>query len=149
MGKKSFAVGVGSVLAIVGCGASDPHAVNAAAEDGSVARASIESPTCGARATLIELPEHCRWPDVARRSSLLSTSANVVVAVDVEGKPHTARVVGSTSSGDAELEAAVVACAMQGRYRPAWDGAGETCAVTIRLARYASDVVRAAWSDFR
>lgn len=140
MGKKPFAVGL-TLFAIYGCGGTGARVVNPYVEDGTVARASIESPGCGSKATLIELPEHCRWPEGARRSAVLATSANVVVDVDAEGKPKNARLTDAASSGEGELQAAVVSCAMQGRYRPAWNGAGETCPVTIRLARYPTDVV--------
>jgi hypothetical protein len=139
MGKTSFACGL-TMFALVGCAGSDARVVNPYVEDGSVARASIESEGCGSRATLIELPEHCRWPDEARSSAVLSTSANVVVDVDADGKPRSARVVDSNLSV-AELGGAVAECAMHGRYRAAWNGAGETCPVKIRLARYPSDVV--------
>lgn len=141
MGKKSFAAAlVGIVVAAAACGANRSQPVNPYVEDGTIARASIESEGCGAKATLIELPEHCRWPDSARRSAVLATSANVVVDVDADGKPRSARVVDGTSN-ESELQNAVVTCAMHGRYRAAWNGAGETCPVKIRLARYPSDVV--------
>jgi hypothetical protein len=89
---------------------------------------------------LIELPEHCRWPDSQRRSAVLETSANVVVDVDAEGKPRGARVIDGATT-DSELQQAVVTCAMHGRYRSAWNGAGQTCPVKIRLARYPTDVL--------
>ena len=114
--------------------------MNPYVEDGPVARASIESEGCGARATLIELPEHCRWPESARRSAVLATTANVVVDVDANGKARSARVV-EANANEGELQNAVVTCAMHGRYRAAWNGAGETCPVKIRLARYPTDVV--------
>ena len=139
MGKTSFAVAL-STMAIAACGGAGNQPVNPYLEDGTVARASIEGGGCGARATLIELPEHCRWPESARRSPVLATSANVIVAVDAEGKPRSARLVESNAN-DSELQGAVVTCAMHGRYRAAWNGAGETCPVTIRLARYPTDVV--------
>ena len=150
MGKKSFAVALLAVafstIAIAACGGAAGQPVNPYVEDGTVARASIESEGCGAKATLIELPEHCRWPDSARRSATLSTTASVVVDVDADGKPKGARVVDASANAAAnpnelELQSAVVTCAMHGRYRAAWNGAGETCPVRIRLARYPSDVV--------
>lgn len=147
MGKTSFAVMVSTMsmtMAVVACGGQGNQPVNPYLEDGTVARASIESDGCGARATLIELPEHCRWPESARRSPVLATSANVVVAVDADGKPRSARVVDANANandGAGELQSAVVTCAMHGRYRAAWNGAGETCPVKIRLARYPTDVV--------
>jgi hypothetical protein len=147
MGKKSFAV-VFSIVGVVACGGSGGQPVNPYVDDGTVARASIESEGCGARATLIALPEHCRWPESARRSPVLATSASVVVDVDADGKPRSARVVDATPNANAnananegELRGAVVTCAMHGRYRAAWNGAGETCPVTIRLARYPTDLV--------
>jgi hypothetical protein len=139
MGKKAFAVAL-STIAVIACGGSAGQPVNPYVEDGTVARASIESEGCGARATLIELPEHCRWPESARRSPVLATSANVVVEVDADGKPRSARVV-EANANEGELQNAVVTCAMHGRYRAAWNGAGETCPVKIRLARYPTDVV--------
>jgi hypothetical protein len=139
MGKTSFAVAF-ATIGIVACGGSANQPVNPYLEDGTVARASIESDGCGARATLIELPEHCRWPESARRSPVLATSANVVVDVDAEGKPQRARVI-DANARESELQTAVVTCAMHGRYRAAWNGAGETCPVKIRLARYPTDVV--------
>lgn len=141
MGKTSFAVTFGMVAigASVACSGSDKHIVNPYIEDGSAARASIESQGCGERASLIELPEHCRWPDSARRTAVLETSASVVVDVDAEGRPQSARVV--DGAHDPELQQAVVTCAMHGRYRSAWNGAGATCPVKIRLARYPTDVV--------
>jgi hypothetical protein len=75
---------------------------------------------------------------------VLATSASVVVDVDADGKPRSARVVDATPNANAnanELRGAVVTCAMHGRYRAAWNGAGETCPVTIRLARYPTDLV--------
>ena len=141
MGKMSFACAL-TMIALVGCGGSDAHVVNPYMEDGTVARTSIESEGCGSRATLIELPEHCRWPESQRQSPVIATSANVVVDVDAEGKPRSARIVGDGAS-ESDLSNAVVTCAMQGRYRAAWNGAGQTCPLTIRLARYASDVVTA------
>lgn len=139
MGKTSFAM-VLSAMAFVACGGAGNQPVNPYLEDGTVARASIESDGCGSRATLIELPEHCRWPESARRSPVLATSANVVVDVDADGKPRSARLV-DANANDSELQSAVVTCAMHGRYRAAWNGAGETCPVRIRLARYPTDVV--------
>lgn len=142
MGKKPFAIAVSFVGLVVACGGGDAHAVNPYVEDGTVARATIESEGCGALATLIELPDHCRWPEAARRSPVLSTSANVVVDVDADGKPRGAKVVdANTNANEADLRSAVVTCAMQGRYRAAWNGAGQTCPVKIRLARYPTDVV--------
>jgi hypothetical protein len=140
MGKTSFAVVLATIGMTVACGGSTNQPVNPYLEDGTVARASIESDGCGARATLIELPEHCRWPESARRSPVLATSANVVVDVDADGKPRSARVMDGNAREN-ELSSAVVTCAMQGRYRAAWNGAGETCPVKIRLARYPTDVV--------
>ncbi len=69
---------------------------------------------------------------------MLEAKADVVVDVDEHDVARSARVVRGTS--DDELDAAVVACAMRGRYRAAWSGAGQTCPVTVRLARYASDL---------
>ena len=139
MGKRSFACAF--VLAgLVGCGGAGNQPVNPYLEDGTVARASIESDGCGSKATLIELPEHCRWPESARRSSVLATSANVIVDVDASGKPRSARLADGKAS-EGELQSAVITCAMHGRYRAAWDGAGETCPVKIRLARYPTDVL--------
>lgn len=141
MGKRSLAVTL-SAFALFACAGSDRSIVNPYIEDGAAARATVESAGCGTRATLIELPEHCRWPESARRTALLATTANVVVDVDAGGKPRSARVVdGAASANDSELQQAVVTCAMHGRYRAAWNGAGETCPMTIRLARYPSDVV--------
>lgn len=137
MGKKSFAIMIAS-LSLVACGGRDADVASAYAEDGSVARASIVSAGCGSQATLIELPAHCAWPLAAHRRTVLATSANVVVDVDAEGRPGGARVV--DSAGDEELDAALVGCAMRGKYRPAWNGAGATCPTTVRLARYPMDL---------
>jgi hypothetical protein len=146
MGKMSFAVAfVMSVMA--GCASNAQQAVNPILEDGTVARASIESPTCGSAATIISLPEHCGWPAAQRYSRTLTKTANVVVAVDEKGAPSSARVV--DRSPDDEANDAFVSCAMHGTYRPAWNGAGETCPLTIRLARYPSDVAALANEPWR
>lgn len=129
---------LGSLVLLTACGEATPEAKSRVIDDGSIARASVASPACGSRATLIELPDHCAWPEAARRTRVIDTQADVVVDVDEHDAPRSARIVRGTSDG--ELDAAVVACAMRGHYRAAWNGAGETCPVTIRLARYASDV---------
>lgn len=140
MGKRSFAAMlVGMVSAA--CAPSSHQPVNPIFEDGSIARASIESPTCGSAATLISLPEHCAWPAEQRTTRSLTKSANVVVAVDEKGAPRSARVVDPSS--DEETNEVFVTCAMHGTYRPAWNGAGETCPLAIRLSRYPSDVAAA------
>lgn len=136
MVKHAFVVG--SLALVVACGEATPQAKSRVIVDGSIARASVVSPPCGSRATLIELPEHCAWPESARRTMLLDAQADVVVDVDEQGRPRSARVVAPTS--DRELDAALAECAMRGRYAPAWNGAGETCPTRVRLARYASDV---------
>lgn len=128
----------GSFVLLAACGEAVPEAKSRVIDDGSIARASVLSPSCGARATLIELPDHCAWPESARRSKVLEAKADVVVDVDEHDVARSARVLRGTSDDD--LDAAVVACAMQGRYRAAWSGAGQTCPVTVRLARYASDL---------
>lgn len=137
MVKHAFVLG--SVALLTACGEATPAARSRVLVDGSIARAAVVSPACGARASLLELPEHCAWPEGARRTMILAAQADIVVDVDEQGRPRSARVVGATP--DPQLDAAVVECAMKGRYAAAWNGAGETCPTTVRLARYPSDVM--------
>ena len=137
----AFVVGSLALTLLLGCGETLPPGRNPALEDGSIARASIApGQSCGSSAELISLPEHCLWPETRARSMTLEAAADVVVDVDAEGRPQGGEV--QKGPGDPALDAAVLACAMQGRYRAAWNGAGKTCPVTVKLARYPSDVAR-------
>lgn len=93
------------------------------------------------RPTILELPKHCAWPETHDPAPVLTADVDLVVVLDGDGRPKSARV-GRAPEGAAYREAAV-ACAMRGRYLvPAvLSGAAlETCPFTLRLSRYATDL---------
>lgn len=111
-----------------------------------VARVDVlEGRECGGRASVRSVPEHC---DLTTRSHLdwvLSADVQLVADVNADGTPRAVRVVKAPQGY--ELEESVVECAMRGEYTAAADQsgngvAGETCPITLRLRRYASDVGR-------
>lgn len=103
----------------------------------------IERTECAERATLVALPEHCAWPVAAAKARVLSVDVQVAAQVGADGNVTGVRVLQGPQGN--ELGEAAVACARRGEYRAARDEAGdavsgETCPLTIRLARYASDL---------
>jgi hypothetical protein len=134
-----------ALVALAGC-RSDILKEQAVArpESGQAARVEVlEGTNCGAQASVITTPEHCAWPEGARRSLLLSAVVQVVAQVGPDGRAHGARLVNAPAGYD--FDAAAVQCALESTYRPQSDSngnptEGETCPVSFRLARYATDV---------
>ena len=98
---------------------------------------------CHGQASVVKAPEHCDWPESARRSFLVSTVVEVVTHVGPDGKPDGAHLVRGPAGYD--FDAAAVACALRSEYRAQVDenGAaveGDTCPVSFRLERYAQDI---------
>lgn len=81
----------------------------------------------------------------SRLDWVLSADVQLVADVNADGTPRAVRVLKAPQGY--ELEESVVECAMRGEYAAASDEsgngvAGETCPITLRLRRYASDVGR-------
>lgn len=109
----------------------------------SVARVDVlEGRDCGAWANVVSMPDHCAISARAARSWMLSADVQFVADVALDGRPNTVKVLKAPAGFD--LEDSVVDCAMRGEYSAPFDTngarvAGETCPVTLRLRRYASD----------
>ncbi|MBX3191104.1 MAG: hypothetical protein KF819_29170 [Labilithrix sp.] len=98
---------------------------------------------CRDRASVVTLPKHCAWPVSAAHAPILSVDVQLVSRIDAAGKVDAVRIL-SAPAGN-EFDAAAIACAKRAEYRAAVDASGvgvasETCPVTLRLARYPTDL---------
>lgn len=147
MGKQYRPVGfLGfAVLAVslsAACGGALPPDQQLARATTNVARVDVlEGRECGASASVASMPEHCELSARAGRSWLLTADVQFVAAVEPDGRPSSVKVLKAPEGFD--LEEAVVDCAMHGSYAVPIDSNGaasaETCPITLRLRRYASD----------
>jgi hypothetical protein len=108
-----------------------------------IARVKVVEGECRAGAAMVSAPEHCAWPSRLALAPILSVEVQVVSQVRVNGSLEAVRVVGGPPGHD--FDEAAVACARRATYRAQADesgapSAGETCPVTLRLSRYATDL---------
>ncbi len=134
-----------TVALTVGCETTVPlsHAQNV-----EVARVDVlEGRDCGALANVVSMPDHCALSSDVRRSWMMSADVQLVAIVDVDGRARDVKVLKAPEGFS--LEEATTACAKEGKYAPGFDArgkavAGQTCPITLRLKRYASDTAQAA-----
>lgn len=109
-----------------------------------VARAKVvDGLDCEGKANVVAVPEHCAWPASAARGPIVSVDVQVVAKVTADGKVEDVRVVRSPEGNG--FDEAAIACARRAEYQPARGPEGasvpsETCPVTLRLARYVTDI---------
>jgi hypothetical protein len=110
------------------------------------ARVSVlEGTSCPGQASVVTVPEQCVWPESEARSRIMTAVVQVVVSVGADGHPDQARVL--RAPDDHDFAASAIQCALRVEYRPHVDESGapvaaETCPVTLKLTRYASDVAQ-------
>lgn len=134
-----------TALGSAACHEARPDEPLARADHLVVARVEVlAGRDCGDKANVVSAPEHCVLSREAARRGLVSTDAQFVAAVAADGHAGDVRLL-KVAEG-LELEDAVRDCARHVTYAPGFDAHGksvpkETCPVTLRLTRPASDVV--------
>jgi hypothetical protein len=101
----------------------------------------IQGTSCPGLASVAQAPEHCAWPSSSDRSLIEAVVFRVVAHVGADGHAASVQVIDAPPGFDA----AAADCAMRFTYRPVADetsapGASDSCPVTVRLARYVSDI---------
>ncbi len=133
------------LAAAAGCADTAAAGAPAVRGGGPVARATlVEGWGCtNTQAGVVEVPEHCAWPPALSRAPILSADVQVVASVGPRGEVVDVRIVRGPPDG--KFDEAALACARRVKYRvPAtWTqgaASADTCPLTLRLARYVTDL---------
>jgi TonB family protein len=142
--RLSLLLALAWALTASGCAEQNAETAPTAPGGAPIARATlVEGWGClDTQAAVIRMPEHCAWPPALARSRIVSADIQVVSRVDARGAVVDVRVVRGPPDG--AFDEAAIACARRATYRAAGMGLGvaesETCPLTVRLARYVTDL---------